>query len=308
MLLKLFYLNITFFLLLLISSCSYYAPQRYTVETSTHSPNQCLFNENQTAIDSRSIKIISWNSLAGCHQMMRNLAALTFCSEAQANQSLLELTKNRDILIIQEAFMDSEMRQTLKNLGTQYSWDMGISYILDQKKDIPTGVYTVANAQALSACSQRSNDVLLPTPKAILFTTYNLSDGELTTNEKLLVVNVHAILISQSSLYAQLDRMAKKMSRHEGPIILAGDFNTMTENSYLKLKEIVGAIGMVEATMEKKDDHRVTSMLGQAYDFIFYKKLRLIRANSIDLAETRIGKTSDHNPIFAEFQGINVKP
>ena len=188
-------------------------------KTNQFSQQQCLFNENETALNGTSIKIISWNYLAACRQIIRNLAAFTLCNNAQADQSFLELTQNRDLILIQEAYMDSDTLQILKNIGKDYSWDMAVSYIAHKKNDIPTGVLTVANAKSLSSCSQRAYDTALPTPKAILFTTYNLAHNNTIIGEKLLVVNIHAVLFSKKYLYKQIQIMAEKMSHHTGPII-----------------------------------------------------------------------------------------
>ena len=291
--------------MILLSSCSYHIPKQDRVENSEGMQQYCIFNENKTALNAASIKIISWNNLAGCRQTIRNLTAFTHCNNTQADQSFLQLTNNRDLILIQEAYMDSDALQVLKDIGEEYSWDMAVSYIADKKKDIPTGVLTIANAGAQSSCPQRDYDAVLATPKAILFTSYNLAHNNTILNEKLLVVNIHAILISKKHLYKQLQIMVEKMSQHNGPIILAGDFNTMTLNSYLKLKEIVSSIGLIETKMTAELDHRVKSMFGQAYDFIFYKKLELIDSHSVNLETTTMGKTSDHNPLFAEFRLLN---
>lgn len=263
---------------------------------------QCLFNKNDTALNGTSIKLISWNNLASCRQTIRNLTALTHCNNTQANQSFLELTHDRDLILIQEAYMDADNLQTIKNIGEEYSWDMAVSYIAHEKNDIPTGVLTIANAKSLSSCHQRNYDIILKTPKVILFTTYNLADNDLILGEKLLIVNVHGILFSKKYLYKQLQIMAEKMSRHNGPIILAGDFNTMTAESSLKLKEIIRSMGMIETKIASDADNRVKSLMGQQYDFIFYKKLKLVHSHSINLKNSKMGKTSDHNPLFAEFR------
>lgn len=299
---NLFYSYSIFCLIFILSSCSYHVPKQDRVENSEGIQQHCIFNENETALNAASIKIISWNNLAGCRQVIRNLTAFTHCNNVQADQSFSQLTKNKDLILIQEAYMDENTLQVLKDIGAEYSWDLAVSYIAHKKKDIPTGVLTVANARSLSACPQRAYDAVLATPKAILFTTYNLVHNNKIINEKLLVVNIHAILISRKHLYKQLQIMAEKMSQHNGPIILAGDFNTMTSNSYLKLKEIVRTIGLIDTKMAVGSDHRVTSMFGQAYDFIFYKKLELIDSHSVNLKTTTMGKTSDHNPLFAEFK------
>ncbi len=292
-------------LLLLVSSCSYYVPEQDRIESSNRVKQVNLLHENNNALNAESIKIISWNNLAGCRQAIRNITAITLCNEEQADRALLQFSQDRDLILIQEAYLDSDTLQVLTDIGAEYSWDMAVSYIAHKIKEIPTGVLTVAKAQSLSAYPQRAYDTILATPKAILFSTYKLKKNNASVEEQLLVVNIHAILISQKYLYQQLQTMSEKISRHQGPVILAGDFNTMTADSYLKLIEIVTSIGLTEAKMESSVDHRVKSIFGQAYDFIFYKKLKLIDSYSINLKTMTIGKTSDHNPLFAEFKLSN---
>jgi endonuclease/exonuclease/phosphatase (EEP) superfamily protein YafD len=148
----------------------------------------------------------------------------------------------------------------------------------------------------------------MPTPKAILFTTYHIKDNTNTIlDEKLLVVNIHAILLSRKYLYMQLENMVNHIDKHKGPVILAGDFNTMTSSSYLKLVEVIKNIGMSEVKIGSALDNRVLSFMGQYYDMVFYKHLELVRSHAIDLKTSQMGKTSDHNPIFVEFKTLKAK-
>ncbi len=307
---------------------SYYAPKRHVIENSEHffiykenieqesiekenqlnNKQQCRHNDNNTALNSTSIKIISWNNMAACRKKLKQFAAMTFCSSHQADQSFVELAHNRDLILIQEAYVDYKVSQLLKNLGDNFSWDMAVSYIADKKRDIPTGVLTAANAKALSACPLRTYETFLPTPKAILFTSYNLADANnKIIDKKLLVINIHGILINRKDLYLQLQLMAKQAAKHEGPVILAGDFNTMSTDSYQKLTQITSRLGLTELDLKSssnKVDNRIKSLTGQVYDFIFYRELIQVKAHSINLKTSKNGKTSDHSPILAEFKLI----
>ena len=311
--LKLLYYCTIFCSLLIITACSHYIPKKHIIENSDNyiayeenqlnSDQQCRYNKNSTAINATSIKIVSWNNLAGCRQPLKKLAAFTHCDRVQADHSFTELTRNRDLILIQEAYLDHDTLQLLKNLGENYSWDMAVSFIADSKLDIPTGVLTAANAKSLTACPLRTHEPIFPTPKAILFTTYNLTQNSNTILEKkLLIVNIHAVLIGKDYFYQQLNSMADKIATHYGPVILAGDFNTMTAKSYSRLKYITDRLEMLEVTISSDADKRSQSLMGQQYDFIFYKDLVPVKAGSIDLKETKNGKTSDHNPVFAEFK------
>jgi len=312
---KFFYYCTIFCSLLILNSCSHYIPKKHIIENSDNyivyeknqlnSDQQCRYNNNDSAINAASIKVISWNNLAGCRQSLKKLAVFIQCDRVQADRSFIELTRNRDLILIQEAYLDQDTLQILKNLGEDYSWDMAVSFIANKKLDIPTGVLTAANAKSLTACPLRTHEPVFPTPKAILFTTYNLKENNHTIIEKkLLIVNIHAVLIGKDYFYKQLNSMAEKIEKHHGPVILAGDFNTMTARSYSKLKHITDKLEMIEVNISPDADKRLKSFMGQRYDFIFYKDLVPVKVQSIDLKETQNGKTSDHNPVFAEFKFI----
>jgi endonuclease/exonuclease/phosphatase (EEP) superfamily protein YafD len=256
----------------------------------------------KSSLNGSSIKLMSWNYLAACRQRLRKYAVFTFCDNKQADASFRELTRGQDLVLIQEAYLDSAAKQLFTDLGKDYSWDMAVSYIAEKNKNIPTGVLTLANAKSSHSFAQKNFETLLPTPKTILFTHYHLTDNKQIIDKQLLVVNIHAILLSRKHFYIQLNLMLENIKQHDGPIILAGDFNTMTTTSYLKLKQIVTSIGLTEVEIPAAVDHRVISIMGQYYDFIFYKDLDLVNTKTIDLKTTRNGKTSDHNPLFVEFK------
>lgn len=297
---------------ILLSACSYDEAKRQIIESHTDyalsaekkvvNHGACTANNNQSTLSASSIKLISWNILAGCRQTTKNLAAFTLCTPEQADKSFIEFTKNKDLILIQEAYMDAGSLKIFNHNSPDYSWVMATSFIADDEKNIATGVLTIAKARSLSSCSEKSYDIILPTPKAVLFTYYNLQQNNKILAEKLLVVNIHGVLFSSTNLYQQLESIVKKISQHKGAVILAGDFNTMTAGSYEKLKEIIHPIALIEARSAAHEDHRVISILGQVYDFVFYKGLELVHTYSIDLEKTTTGKTSDHNPLFAEFK------
>ncbi len=292
-----------FALLLLLFNFSFFPKQAVSQNMIQHSQHALLFD---SALKSASIKLISWNILAGCRQILKKIPVGVFCSSKQSDASFKSLVQKQDLILIQEAYLDKEALQLFSDLGKEYSWDMAVSFMAHKAQQIPTGVLTLSKAKSLTAEFQKNYEGLLPTPKTILYTLYNLSDNNnIIIENKLLVVNIHGILISRASLYAQLETMVDKMARHKGPIMLAGDFNTMTSATYSKLKTIVERIGLTEVKIPKDLDKRVISFTGQYYDIIFSKQLKVINSYAIDLKETEHGKVSDHYPVFAEFQYIN---
>jgi len=116
-----------------------------------------------------------------------------------------------------------------------------------------------------------------------------------------MLVNIHAILMGKDNFTQQLKLMAIRIKQHKGPVILAGDFNTMTTISRALLMKTIKQLAFHEVKLKETDDHRVRSAAGYYYDTIFYKNLSLLNAYSIDLKDSQYGYISDHNPVFAEF-------
>ncbi len=299
---KVSYIMSSLVLLLLFFSFSFLPRQVISQTMIQHSQHSLLFD---SALNSQSIKLVSWNTLAGCRQLLKKIPVGVFCTSEQSDASFKSLVQQHDLILIQEVYLDKEALQLFSDLGKDYSWDMAISFMAHKADQIPTGVLTLSKAKSLSAEGQKNYEGLLPTPKTILYTLYNLSDKETIIDNQLLVVNIHGVLISRPSLYKQLETMVDTMATHKGPIVLAGDFNTMTNTTYTKLKKIVARIGLTEVHIPKDLDKRVISFTGQYYDIIFSKQLKVVNSYAIDLKETEHGKVSDHYPVFAEFKYIN---
>jgi endonuclease/exonuclease/phosphatase (EEP) superfamily protein YafD len=83
------------------------------------------------------------------------------------------------------------------------------------------------------------------------------------------------------------------MDRHEGPIILGGDFNTWSRQRLELLYQLTRNINLLPVNFNL--DLRKT-FLGRPLDFIFYRDLTLTNASIMQTV------ASDHNPLFVTFQ------
>jgi endonuclease/exonuclease/phosphatase (EEP) superfamily protein YafD len=255
-------------------------------------------------LDASSFEVLSWNGLTGCRKTIKNLTGFAInCTPKKWNDIFSELSTGKDIILIQEAYMDDDFLNIMDAFGTPYSWNMAVSFIADKEKNIPTGVLTMSTATAQSVCPMRACEPVFPTPKSALFTTFAFTDHV----EKLLVVNVHAILMGTENFKYQLVSIKKKIDDHSGPVILAGDFNTMTKRSTNALKQIINSELLQPLTRKFNEvafeiDKRVTSIFGYPYDFIFYRGLIPENAYTIDLNDAKENKISDHNPLVVTFR------
>ena len=83
-------------------------------------------------------------------------------------------------------------------------------------------------------------------PKVSLVTEYPLPNGEI-----LLSLNVHLLnfeVWSTKKITHQLEDLKKIMAAHEGPIVMAGDFNTWNQKRLALVKDITREVKLKEVT------------------------------------------------------------
>lgn len=127
------------------------------------------------------------------------------------------------------------------------------------------------------------------------FKSYMLSYHPLPNNQSLLVVNVHAInFVSANFFQREIELLKTELLDHNGPMIVAGDFNVWSRQRRLYLRQLCRTLGLRQAYMN--DSQHIKTYRKHPLDFIFYRDLWLKEAIAIDTTTV-----SDHNPIYARF-------
>ena len=164
-------------------------------------------------LNSEQIKILVWNIYKGKNKSWE--------------EDFNSLNDQADLLILQEGLLNNKMTKVLESASDK-SFYMGTSFIY-KKNNLRTGVITGATVKPNRVYSKRSKNVewIGLTPKALLFTEYPLTSSEKT----LLVINIHAVnLVPTRSLARQIRQAGRKIKKHKGPVIFAGDFNVWNKN------------------------------------------------------------------------------
>ncbi len=117
----------------------------------------------------------------------------------------------------------------------------------------------------------------------------------------MLVVNLHAVNfeLGMATFREQLNDLTALIHRHQGPVILAGDFNTWSDKREFWLNKLVGELGLQEAI--PVPDLRRTAF-GRPLDHLYYRNLDLVDVSS------PATDASDHNPIMARFAAQAITP
>ncbi len=191
-----------------------------------------------------------------------------------------------DIVLMQEAVMSETWTGIWKNIHT-FTWGFFRSFSLG--KHTETGVLTGSkfHQKILRILPSLDTEPLLRTPKASGISLIEIVGRK----EQLLVINTHAMNFNFGTPFLrQIQTVYEAIKDHEGPMIWAGDFNTWSKKRFIELRKITELLGL--EWLEPENDRRFLKL-----DHILYRgiipKYATIGSNV---------KTSDHFPIFAEFE------
>lgn len=236
-------------------------------------PNQTILVK-KPLIASSELNILVWNIFkqkrADCLSVLQHYSdktSLILLQEAQTTPQLLNfITRNKKIA------------------------DQVAAYSFN---DVYAGVMTISNATPISSIPFKEREPLIRIPKSALITEYILPN----TSQTLLVANIHAVNFSLGiKIYRQQIRMLlTQVSLHQGPVILAGDFNAWSKQRINLLYQLIHNINLKPVNF--LTDIRKTFM-GRPLDFVFYRGLTVKHAEIIHT------DTSDHNPLLVNFSLI----
>jgi endonuclease/exonuclease/phosphatase (EEP) superfamily protein YafD len=220
-------------------------------------------------LDSRDIRIVNWNIQKGGNpDWIADLSAIT---------------EEPDLLIFQEARLHAD---TWTTVGADHFRSFAAGYRTPGRAGSVTGVLTLSAAEPLTSCSLVSLEPWLRSPKATMITEYGLTG----TDDSLVVVNIHAInfTFGNSDFREQVARALSVIEKHDGPVLLSGDFNTWHWRQSKILHEMARSQGLT--SLDYDDDYR-KRVFGQPLDHIYVRGLQVKDATSFPV------DSSDHNPM-----------
>lgn len=208
----------------------------------------------------------------------------------ECSEDFTTLFQNQDLVLLQEAVCNGHHDQVFEN-SEQHEWIMARSY-RNQQSGLETGVKTGANSTAIEYSGLFSPDLepVSGTPKLALCTLY-LCGAE---RAALMVINIHAInFVSLAKYRNQLAQLRHRIVSHNGPLIVAGDFNTWNGPRYSHYQQFIRDCELQEAEIDRQA--RIQH-LNRHLDHVCFRGLTL---NSIQSLNTI--KSSDHYPIQVSF-------
>lgn len=233
--------------------------------TTARASEQCTSATGEPL--SGQLDIVSWN--------------IQKASNEGWEQDLAAVASEIDLAFIQEASVQAHIPEVLASPLHQ-AFAQG--YTTAERE---TGVMTLSSRAPSLRCRLTSMEPWLGTPKATSVTRYDLAERE----DSLLAINLHAVnfTLGTADLRSQLRALAELLSAHVGPIILAGDLNTWSDERQLLVDRFTTGFGLAPVAFEP--DLR-TTVFGRALDHIYIRGMHAQSASVVPV------DTSDHNPLL----------
>lgn len=156
-------------------------------------------------------------------------------------QDFGDLSFGADIALFQEAVSAPSFVASLTAANTEFEWTMAKSF---QMLDFNfTGVATAYRVKPLGeeVIVSKVTEPITETPKTILLSVFAINGSY----DTLLVANVHGInFVGLETYKVQMRQLADKLRHHQGPMIVAGDFNTWDPDRLDYLKKLFAPLGL----------------------------------------------------------------
>lgn len=239
---------------------------------------------SRTAVLDSRIRVVSWN----VHKRTDSV----FLSE------LAHLVDSvaADIVLLQE-FAARDPRHVATALGGR-PWALS-SNLRTGSPPVETGVSTASRSihRAQALLSEGAEPVVGSRKPALA--TWHPASGD-----TLLAINLHALNFSLrlDNFRQQLGEVRRLAAHHEGPVVVAGDFNTWREGRLRTTDSLLGEAGLVRLDFGAAEAGKRRAF-GHALDHVYYSP-RFLRPDLAGCAVPTRYRTSDHFPLIATFDRI----
>lgn len=232
----------------------------------------------EAELDPKSIKVFVWNLLKAERKNWR--------------EDFINLTKDKDILMLQEGYLNNTMKSAF-DLLTDFRFDMAVSFLYKKDNNTPTGTILGSRVSPIDVGNIRTRDLepFIKTPKTMTYGKYPIAGAQ----KDLMVLNIHGINFTKHHTFVnQINQAIEYIVAHDGPVIFAGDFNTRTNKRLQHLKDVMKFLGFKEVSF--RNDRRMrAAKIGPKLDHAFVRDL-LVK-DSYVLGNI---KTSDHKALVME--------
>lgn len=225
----------------------------------------------QSAISTKHLRLLVWN----IHKAADESLAKDFS----------DISYGADLVLFQEAVSERSFAAKLVAANPTLGWTLAVSFAVDPGNY--TGVATGSKVQPDNEYVIVSNarEPITSTPKTILLSEYFLPNR----TGSMLVANIHGInFVTTETFKTQIRQLFEKIRSHQGPLIVAGDFNTWNDGRMSYLIRAFAQLGLKQ--ISTPDSGGLFSL-----DHIFVRGMKsqfVFNLNHID--------SSDHKPLLVD--------
>lgn len=226
-------------------------------------------------LPSHKLDVLVWNVKKG--------------ARPEFNSEFARFGEDKDMFLIQEAFTASYFTAALSSFR-DYQWDLGISFTYRLYNNDGTGNMIGARVKPTWVKVEHTIDLepMTETPKTTAYAKYSIEGMD----KELLVISIHGINFTGFGAFSRhLDQVYKKILNHDGPVILAGDFNTRTKDRYREVQAFAKALDLDEVEFINGDLRMEAVGTDNILDHAF------VRGFSVRHAEVYTSNGSDHQPM-----------
>lgn len=151
------------------------------------------------------------------------------------SKDFLNLVDRSDLVLLQEAMLNDFASPVYKSVS-DFGWWLAVGYIRNSD-DAEAGVMTGArvNPVEVSYTRAQGQEPMSQTGKTTIASTYKLKSGS-----ELLVINTHGLnFVKNSTWRKQMLQIEELLKSKQGPIIVAGDFNTWNHSRQRFLDQLL---------------------------------------------------------------------
>lgn len=222
-------------------------------------------------LDPAQIRVAVWN-------MCKGVGGVLF------EHDFRSLCYRSDLVLAQEALLSRRSMRTFCERG----WQTIHAASYKRRDGLRDGVMTSSRASALGRAQRivcKYPEPIFRTPKVALIECFKLKGRA----APLMVINIHATLVRLiAGAVEEMEHLVSHLPEHDGPMLLAGDFNTFTPRYLDAIGRVLSRIGLEYVPIP--NDPRTRT---QCLDQVFCKGLDVV---SVEI-DTTI-RNSDHFPIL----------
>jgi len=223
-----------------------------------------------------TIDLYSWNMLTGMKK--------------EWLKGFQDYSTKTNLFLLQETFFNQTQKKIFND--SAFCWTAGNAHV-HIKTNVASGVATGTFTKPVKSEVTYSKyyEPVMWVRQSTLYSWYKIKKSK----NLLLVVNVHAINFVPDYMYfEQIANIEKKLRKHKGPLILAGDFNTfsLSKTKFVNLlvsKHKLKEIGFIN---DKRKKFRAFPL-----DHIYVRGFTTIESHVEDSS-----LSSDHNALWARLK------